>query len=125
VDECEDSMISPMDSVSMAGYRRPAMRGQPNCGNPSRQISSVAPRKRASPTPPLTTDQRIRGLPAIPAHMVTENGQTFSAEVDINDVASIDELIRGLRSAYCHYTSRPIPPDAKFVATLVHVCADL
>jgi len=83
------TLVFPHDSISMAGVPAqhavvdPAIRQLHEYQHAPDRISSV--------------------------YMHTSDGQRFAAKVDIDGISSTDELLRGLRAAYCHYTSERSP----------------
>jgi len=82
------TLVYPGDSISMAGVPQQAH------GDPS--IRNMDEYQHAP--------ERITSV-----YMHTSDGQRFAAKVDVEGIASTDELLRGLRAAYCHYTTEGSP----------------
>jgi hypothetical protein len=44
-------------------------------------------------------------------NMKTVQGKKFAAKVDVNGIQTTDELLRGLRAAFAHYTGEEAPAE--------------
>jgi len=52
-------------------------------------------------------------------YMRTPSGARFQAKVDVDGISNADQLLRGLRAAYVHYTNDTSPPVGALTTTIV------
>lgn len=113
------SLVYPHDSVSQMGIQMGAARQQGKLQHPLAPAGRGARAGRggartATPTPKLNsineyTPEQVTAR-VISVYMRTASGRRFGAKVDIEGLATVGDLLVGLRAAFVHYTRCGTPP---------------
>ena len=121
------TLVFPHDSISMAGVQPPppppstraVLSGGREAGRKKDGRNSSLPRSSLPGSIRQLGEYRHAPERVTSVYMHTSSGQRFTAKVDVEGIASTDELLRGLRAAYCHYTNEPSPPYGSLLTTVV------